>query len=705
MKKESISNGKIDDDDCCALNSELNTCKNSSWTCDCSSSMLHSTTTDRAEKQQTRYGALNRSINNPRILIILGLSLTIPIVLLQFFDSPITDYASLILSTPVQIILGRPFYIRFFRSLMRRKWFTTDALVVLSTTVAYCYGFVALFSGQNLHFSEASASVLVIFTIGEYLEQRVIRSTNDSLKKLFELKPKTATIITDDGIEQTIDADQISLGDIVVTKSGERIATDGVVVNGESSVDESMISGESLPVDKIRGDKVIGGTVNKLGYLKFRATSVGSDTVLSHIVETVEKARLSKAPIQRLTDKGVKYFVPIVLSIAAISSLYWLIIAQQSIAFAVTVFATVLVVSCPCALGIATPMVVSLGIDRAAKHGVLIKGGQYLEKLGSINTVVFDKTGTLTKNIPKVTDIIVNDGFTELEILKLASSAEAKSEHPIAQAIVAKALDLKITPAEVSEFVAISGRGVVVKHREEQIFVVSPAYGKATLPPVIQHNILKLESEGKTVVAVYRDNQLVGIIAIADSLRDNAEQIIHEIKKSGRRVILLTGDNERTALYIANQLRIEDVIAGVLPEEKGEKIKTLQDQGSIVAMVGDGINDAPALTRADVGIAMGSGTDIAAAAGHVILMKSDLQGVLFALNSGKSALKKIKQNLAISFAYNIIAISIATGILHSITHSLVLTPEFAALGWIISDSTVFGNSLLMRKPDKKLKAK
>jgi Cu+-exporting ATPase len=652
-------------------------------------------------EQQTGIGVLKRTINNPRTLIILGLSLTIPIIFLEFLDSPVTGYVSLILSTPVQIFLGRPFYIRFFKGLMRRKWFTTDALVVLSTTVAYCYGIIALLSGQNLHFSEAAASVLVIFTIGEYLEQRVLRSTNDSLTKLFELKPKTATIIRDDGGEQTIDADKISLEDIVIAKPGEKIATDGMVVDGESSVDESMISGESLPVDKIIGDKVIGGTVNKLGYLKFRATSVGSDTVLSHIVETVENARLSKAPIQRLTDKAVKHFVPIVLVIASLSSLYWIIIAQQTIALAVTVFATVLVVSCPCALGIATPMVVSLGIDRAARHGVLIKGGQYLEKLGSIDTVVFDKTGTLTKNIPKVTDVIINDGFTELEIFSLACSAEAKSEHPIAQAIVARALDLKIMPVEVSEFAAISGRGVLVKYQQKQIFVGSPTYGKDGIPPIIQRQISELESEGKTVVSVYLDSQLVGIIAIADSLRDNAEQIVHEIKKSGRNVVLLTGDNKRTATYMAKKLGIDEVLAEVLPETKGEKIKTLQDQGKVVAMVGDGINDAPALTRADVGIAMGSGTDIAVAAGHVILMKSDLQGVLLALNAGKLAFKKIKQNLAISFAYNTIAISIAAGILYSFTHSLVLTPELAALGWIISDSSVFGNSLLMRKLDKR----
>jgi P-type Cu+ transporter len=639
-------------------------------------------------------------LNNPKLLIIIGLALTIPIVVLEIsFDSLTTDYVSLALSTPIQILLGRPFYVRFFRALQRRRGFTTDTLVVLSTSVAYAYSIIGMITGQELHFFEASASVLTIFTIGEYLEGRVLRTTSQSLKKLFELKPKTATIVRSDGNEETIDADSIGVRDIVVVKPGEKVASDGIVVEGQSSIDESMISGEPMPVPKGIGDKVIGGTINNNGYLKFRATSVGSDTVLSHIVQTVDRARRSKAPIQRLTDRAVRYFVPIVLAIAVSSSLYWLVVAQQPIAFAVTVFASVLVVSCPCALGIATPMVVSLGIDRAAREGVLIKGGQYLEKLARVETVVFDKTGTLTKGKPEVTDIIsCNDGFDEYAILRLASSAEIKSEHPIAHAIVSRATDLRVSPLQVTEFSAISGQGIVANYLEEKIYVGNPQTSdRGIILNNIQSSISKLESEGKSVVAVFVDDKLAGIIAISDTLRENAREVVEEIKHAGKQVILLSGDNERTANAIACKVGIEHVLSQVSPEKKAQEIKKLQEQGRKVAMVGDGINDAPALTQADVGIAMGSGTDVALDAGHIVLTKSNLEGVLTALKLGNYSLKKIKQNLAISFAYNAISISIAAGILYGVTNSLILTPALAAVGWIISDSLVFGNSLLVRK--------
>jgi Cu+-exporting ATPase len=358
-----------------------------------------------------------------KLLIVLGLALTIPIVLLElFYDSPYSDFISLALATPVQVILGKPFYARFYKAIKLSKAFTTDALVVLSTSVAYGYSIVSLLTGSHIIFFEASASVLTIFTIGEYLEGRVLRTTSESVRRLLALKPKSAVVIRG-GKEVTIDVDDILVGDIVVVKPGELIAADGEIVQGESSVDESMITGESIPVDKKIGDKIIGGTINKNGYLRFKATNVGSDTVLAHIVEIVEKARVSKAPVQRIADRAVHYFIPIVLSIAVAASLYWLLVAQQSIAFVVTVFATILVVSCPCALGIATPMVVSLGIDKAAREGVLIKGGQYVERLSSVDVVVFDKTGTLTKGKPEVTDIIAIGSYNQAQVLQLASSA------------------------------------------------------------------------------------------------------------------------------------------------------------------------------------------------------------------------------------------------------------------------------------------
>jgi len=477
-----------------------------------------------------------------------------------------------------------------------------------------------------------------------------------------------------------------------------------MVIIGESSIDESMITGESVPADKRIGDKVIGGTINKNGYLQFKATNVGNHTMLASIIEMVKRARMSKAPIQRIADRAVQYFIPIVLSIAIASSLYWILVAHQSIPFAITVFATILVVSCPCALGIATPMVISLGIDRAAREGVFIKGGQYLEKLSSIDTIVFDKTGTLTNGEPQVTNVIPNEGYNEFELLQLASSAEIKSEHPIAKAIVNKAKELSIPTLDVSEFNSISGYGIVASHLEKKIFVGSPNRNNSnngtTVPQKLQSTITEVESEGKIVVAIFVEDKLAGVIAVADTLRENAKYMIDEIKRMEEKkynIILMSGDNERTARAIAKELGISNVLADALPATKAQKIKWLQHQGRKVAMVGDGINDAPALTQADIGIAMGSGTDIAMSAGNVILIKSDLNHVVSVLKIGEYSLKKIKQNLAMSFAYNAITISIAAGLLYGFTHSLILTPTLAALGWIVSDSAVFGNSLLVRK--------
>jgi Cu+-exporting ATPase len=491
----------------------------------------------------------------------------------------------------------------------------------------------------------------------------------------------------------------------------EKIAADGQIVYGQSSVDESMITGEPIPVSKDIGDQVIGGTINKNGYIQFKASAVGSHTVLASIIEMVKKARTSKAPIQRIADRAVRYFIPIVLSIAIASSLYWLFVGHQSVSFAMTVFATVLVVSCPCALGIATPMVISLGIDKATREGILIKGGQYLEKLSSVDTIVFDKTSTLTNGKPEVTDVIPDEGYNEFDVLQLASSAEeVKSEHPIAQAIVKKASEQLIPALKVSDFNSISGHGVVASYLQKRIFVGSPrgldpnGSKETTFSNKIQSKISDLEGEGKTVVTIYCENKLVGIIAVADTLRNTAKYLIDEIKNTKREIILLTGDNQRTADAIAKKLGIKNVLAQVLPQTKADEIKKLQSQGRVVAMIGDEINDAPALTQSDIGIAMGSGTDIAVSSGHIILMKNDLLSILSALKIGEYSFKKIKQNLAMSFAYNVITISIAAGVFYSVTNSLILTPPLAALGWVISDSAVFGNSLLVRKfvsPSKK----
>jgi len=685
-------------------------------TCDCCSELptIQSVTTSKeggendldGEDHEHSDNQKKKQLLNDKLLIIIGLALTISIVLLESLlpHSLLTGFITLALATPAQVLLGRPFYYRFFQAVKHRKRFTTDTLVVLSTSVAYLYSlFTLLFTNSHVLFFEASSSVLTIFTIGEYLERRVLNTTTESLKNLIALKPKTA-IVMRNGREEVVDSDEIAVDDIVIAKPGEKIAADGMIIIGESSIDESMITGESVPIDKKVGDEVIGGTINKNGYLQFKATNVGNHTVLANIIEMVKKARMSKAPIQRIADRAVQYFIPIVLSIAIASSLYWILVAHQPIAFAITVFATILVVSCPCALGIATPMVISLGIDRAAREGVFIKGGQYLEKLSSIDTIVFDKTGTLTNGKPEVTDVDPNEGYNEFELLQLASSAEIKSEHPIAKAIVNKAKEQSIPTLDVSEFNSISGYGVVASRLEKRIFVGSPnrsnSNNGAIIPQKLQSKLTELESQGKTAVVVSVEDKLAGVIAVADTLRENAKYMIDEIKRMEQKkynIILMSGDNERTATAIAKELGISNVLAEVLPATKAQKIEELQNQGRRVAMIGDGINDAPALTQADIGIAMGSGTDIAMSAGNVILIKSDLNHVVSVLKIGKYSLKKIKQNLAMSFAYNAITISIAAGLLYGFTHSLILTPTLAALGWIVSDSAVFGNSLLVRK--------
>lgn len=637
-----------------------------------------------------------QDLGKTKRLIILGLALTIPIVILEtVFDSLTIDILLLVLATPIQVLLGRPFYERFYKMLVHRHRLTTDTLVVLSTTIAYVYGIVSMVTGAHAPFFEASASVLTIFTIGEYIENRVKRTTTGTIKSLLELKPKTATVLRN-GKEETVPADAIQVGDIVIVRPGERVATDGVITYGESSVDESMITGESIPVDKKSGDRVIGGTINKNGYLRFEATQVGSRTALASIIDLVEKARTSKAPIQRIADRAVEYFVPIVFLIAISAALFWAVYLQ-SIPFALTVFATVLVVACPCALGIATPLVVSLGIDKAARQGVLVKNGEYLERLASVDTIVFDKTGTLTYGKPEVTEIIPDDESDEHLVLQLAASAGAHSEHPISKAIVASASKKNIKMLEFAQFKSIPGKGVVAKYRTQKVSVGSPRSLDGKIPVKLQTKISELESDGKTVVVVCVDDKAVGIIAVADTPRDNAGHVISELKKMKKDVVLLSGDNQRTANAIARKVGIQNVIAEVLPEMKVQEIKKLQQQGKKVAMVGDGINDAPALTQADVGIAIGSGTDVAISAGHIIIMKSDLHDVIYASKLAKFALGKIRQNLAISFSYNAVTIPIAAGILYGVTNSLILAPGLAALGWIVSDSSVFGNSLLVRR--------
>lgn len=675
------------------------------------------------EKLEMKENLQRKEHKEVKILIFLGLALTIPLIILEllefynfFEESFIFGYVLLILATPIQVLLGRPFYKRFYNSIKKRKDFTVDALVVLSTSVAYGYSVIALLTNQDVRFFEASASVLTIFTIGEYIESKVLRTTSDSIKSLIALKPQRTIVIRESGKQEAIAIDKLRIDDIFIVKPGENVATDGIVTSGQTYVDESMITGESIPAEKRINDKVIGGTINKNGYIHVKATSIGSQTVLASIIELISKAKTNKPSVQKIADRCAKYFIPVVLSIALISSLYWLLVAQAPIQFAVTVFATVLVVSCPCALGIATPMVVSLAIGKAAKQGIIVKGGIYLENLASVDTVVFDKTGTLTKGRPEVTDLIPLGGYDEHYLLQMSASSEIKSEHPIAQAIVKKANEKKINLLEVSEFNTMTGHGITAIQDQKRILAVSPRVRISsnsssthsnigtTLSPYqlenlkeMESKITKLESEGKTVVTIFVEEKLIGLIAVADAIRDDAISIVKQIKSMGKDVVLLSGDNQRTSQAIAKKIGIENVFSEMLPHQKVEKIKCLQEENYSVAMVGDGINDAPALTQADVGIAIGSGTDVAKEAGHIILIKNNLSDIVYTLKLSQYAFKKIKQNLAISFAYNSITIPIAAGVLFGFTNSLILTPALAALGWVVSDSLVFGNSLLLRR--------
>lgn len=676
--------------------------------CECSNELQSSVTGEEVNQEDKEHELYEnpkaKKILTDKFLIILGLGMTSAIVTLELLsiDYNITGLMMFVSATPVQVLLGKPFYIRFVKSMKLRIKFTTDMLVVLSTSVAYLSGFISLLSSEDSHnFFEASTSVLTIFTIGEYLERRVLKTTSESLKNLITLKPKTAVVIRN-CLELSIDAEDIIVGDIVIAKPGERIAVDGIVTHGQSSVDESMITGESMVVEKGIGDKVIGGTINKNGCIQFKATNIGSTTILANIIEIVRKARLSKAPVQRIADRAVQYFIPTVLTVATSTALYWLLVAHEPISFAITVFATVLVVSCPCALGIATPMVISLAIGKATREGVLIKGGEFVEELSAIDIIVFDKTGTLTKGFPGVTDIIPINGYSEFEVLRLASSIEAKSEHQIAQAIVKRAAEKSIAPSQISDFSSVAGLGVFGLYQGKRVYVGDTTRKndhdeQRVVPENVELKISELESEGKTVVRVFVENELAGLIAVVDTLRENAKYVISEIKKMNKDVILMTGDNERTANGVARKLGIHIAMAEVSPEKKATEIAKLQNQGKKVIMIGDGINDAPALTQANIGIAMGSGTDVAISSGQVTLMKSDLNHVVYVLRLGQYALKKIKQNLMMSFIYNIVTISIAAGLLYGITNSLIITPALAALGWVISDTAVFGNSLLIRR--------
>ena len=611
----------------------------------------------------------------------LGLFLTLPVWIISlFFYHPKFNLLLFLLATPVQIILGIPFYKGAYFAL-KEKMADLNVLVSLSTTSAYLYSFFATFFIKGPVFYEASSVVLTTITLGMLLEKISRAKVGEGVKKLMELKPKTARILRN-GEEIEILPDEIKEGDTLLVRPGEKIPADGKILEGKGIIDESMITGESLPVYKKEGDEVFGGTINKDGFLKILVTKSLKDMTLSQIIKLVEEAQNSKAKIQRLADKVSSYFVPIVVLISIITFIFWYFLKDYPFLFALTASISVLVIACPCALGIATPMAVMVGLSKGVEKGILIKGGEYLERAGKLNTIIFDKTGTLTKGEASVTDIIGDP-------LQIAASLAKNTNHPLDVAILREAEKRKLNLFDVKDFELIPGKGIKGKIDGKEVLV-----GNRRL---IESDLGKeFEEEGKTVILVKVDDKIIGAIAISDTLKEYAKEAIEELKNMGIDVWMITGDSKKTAYSIGKKIGIKNILAEVLPQDKEKMVKKLKEEGKIVGAVGDGINDAPMLASADVGIAMGSGTDIAKETGGIVLVKNDIRDVVKAIKLSKKTFSKIKQNLFLAFIYNILAIPVAAGVFYNWL-GFLLRPEIAALAMVLSDISVVGNSLLLKR--------
>ncbi|MFQ6051337.1 MAG: heavy metal translocating P-type ATPase [Candidatus Hydrothermarchaeota archaeon] len=639
--------------------------------------------------------AREKEITRQKNLLIFGTSLTVPIFLISVLLStetfPAKHYLLFALATPVQAILGYQFYRVSFR-VLRHGRANMDVLIAMGTSAAYFYSLATTFIIPGEVYYDTAAVILTLITLGRYLEAVAKGKTSEAIKRLMGLQAKTATVIRD-GKEMNVPVEDVVVGDIIVVKPGEKIPVDGVVREGHSSVDESMLTGESIPVEKNVGDEVIGGTINKTGLLKFEATKIGKDTALAQIIKLVEEAQGSKAPIQRLADKVAGIFVPSVIIIALFTFSFWYIFGTGPERFtpALLNMVAVLVIACPCALGLATPTAIMVGTGKGAEYGILVKGGESLERAHKIDTIVFDKTGTLTKGKPEVTDIFCADGYKEEEILKLAAIAEKGSEHPLGEAIVSKANEKELEVPDPENFEAIPGQGVKANFNGYEILLGNRRLleNNGIDFEFLNEKIENLEEEGKTVMTIAINGNLVGVIAVADTLKEKSKEAVKELQGMGIEVVMLTGDNERTAKAIAKQVNINRVLAEVLPEEKTNEIKRLQNEGRIVGMVGDGINDAPALAQADIGIAIGTGTDIAMEASDITLMTEDLRGVVNGINLSKRTMRTIKQNLFWAFFYNTIGIPVAA--------SGFLNPMIAAGAMAFSSVSVVSNSLRLRR--------
>ncbi len=596
------------------------------------------------------------------------------------------------LATPVQLIGGWPFYKGALKAL-RHGTSNMDTLIALGTTVAYIYSIVAISLDLGEQYFEIGATLITFVLLGKWLEARAKRRTSDAIRALMDLAPKMATVIRGKK-ELQIPVDDVRVGDICRVRPGEKVPIDGIITEGASALDESMVTGESMPVDKKRGDPVIGATINTTGSFLMRATKVGADTTLSRIIKLIQDAQGRKAPIQRFADAVSAYFVPAVLIVALITFLAWYFIGGAQLGFALIASVAVLVIACPCALGLATPTAIMVGTGKGASKGILIKGGDALETLCSVKHVIFDKTGTITNGTPEVTEVIPSAKYDEADVLRIAAAIETHSEHPLAKAIVRAAKTRWADNKSATGFKAIAGKGAEAKLNNKAYRIGSPAWIASEGVSLNRQEIEALEMQGKTVMVLAQGKKLIGIIAVADTIRATSPEAVRQLERMGVKVHLLTGDNTRTAAAIARQAGISHYFAEVKPEDKAAKVQELQRHGR-VAMVGDGINDAPALAQADVGIAMGSGTDVAMESGSVVLMRNDTMDVARAIKLSRITMRKIKQNLFWALAYNVAGIPIAAGLLYPWTGWL-LSPALAGAAMALSSVSVVTNSLHLK---------
>lgn len=624
------------------------------------------------------------------ISLVLAIPLLIQMVLMPLhWMMPGYEWIALVMTTLIMIIGAWPYWTSAWAAFLHHNA-NMNTLVAEGTVITYFYSLFAMLTHRPVYF-ESAAFITVFVLMGDMMEERMHDNASNALKKLLDLQVKSALVKRDSQFV-SVPLDEMQVGDIVKVKPGQKVPVDGQVITGETTVDESMITGESMPVHKVAGDHVVGSTINGHGTIMFKATKVGADTMLAQIVETVKKAQTSHAPIQNLTDRISGIFVPAVLIIAIITFIVWYSLLGTTLAHAMLFAVSVIVIACPCALGLATPTALMVGTGRAAKMGVLIKNGEALEEVNAVKTVIFDKTGTITVGKPVVTDVV---GHDQGQVLQVAASLEASSEHPLAGAILNKATEEQVELVKVSDFKAVEGKGVQAQLDGQPAFVGNEkmAAGKQLAPQLVT-KLAELQDAAKTVVVVGLAGEVIGLIAIQDAPKPSSAQAIAALHDRGLKTVMITGDNDRVAQTIAQQVGIDQVVANVLPNEKAQRVEELQQDGP-VAFVGDGINDAPALTTADVGIAMGSGTDIAIESGDIVLVQNDLRGVVWALAMSQKTFSRIKLNLFWALIYNVIGIPIAAGIFAGV--GFILTPEFAALAMAFSSVSVVSSSLLLNR--------